>query len=157
MSSNTSVSKIFTVNTPIEHAFEVFTKRFNAWWPRSHKIGKGELQTAVLEQREGGRWYEIAVDGSECEWGVVLAYAPPARVALSWHIDPNFKYNPDPAQASRIDVTFHAESAQRTRVEFVHSALDRHGEGWERLREGISSPGGWPTMLDLFTAEAQAA
>jgi hypothetical protein len=97
------------------------------------------------------------VDGSECEWGVVLAYAPPARVAVSWHIDASFQYNPDPAKASRVDVTFHAEGPERTRVELVHSALDRHGEGWERVREIVASPGGWPSLLDLFTAQALAA
>jgi uncharacterized protein YndB with AHSA1/START domain len=157
-SSSTSVSRTLTVNTPIEHAFEVFTKRFDSWWPRQHKIGKAELQEAVLEPREGGRWYERGVDGSECEWGVVLAYTPPSRVAVSWHLNGNFQYDPDPVKASRVEVTFHAEGPQRTRVEFVHSGLERHGEGWERVRDTVgSSPGGWNTLLDLFKARAEAA
>jgi uncharacterized protein YndB with AHSA1/START domain len=158
MTSSTSVSKTVIVNTPIEHAFEVFTERFDAWWPRSHKIGKADLQTAVLEPREGGRWYERGVDGSECEWGRVLAYAPPSRIALSWHLQSNFTYDPDPARASRVDVVFRAETASRTRVELVHSQLDRHGEGWEKLREMVSTPsGGWDIILEGFAAKAQAA
>jgi uncharacterized protein YndB with AHSA1/START domain len=156
-SSDTSVSKTVIVNAPVEHVFEVFTERFDAWWPRSHKIGKADLQTAVLERREGGRWYERDVDGSECEWGRVLAYAPPSRIALSWHLTGNFSYDPDPARASRVDVAFHAETASRTRVELVHSQLDRHGEGWQKLREMVSSQGGWQTILEGFVHEAQAA
>jgi hypothetical protein len=42
-------------------------------------------------------------------------------------------------------------------VELVHSGLERHGEGWERVREIVASPGGWATLLDLFTAQALAA
>jgi len=156
MSSNTSVSKTVIVNAPIEHAFEVFTQRFDSWWPRTHKIGKADLQTAVIEGREGGRWYECDVDGSECDWGRVLAYAPPSRIALSWHLTAGFRYEPDPARASRVDVSFHAETASRTRVELVHSQLDRHGEGWEKVRESVSSPGGWPLILEGFQQTAQA-
>jgi uncharacterized protein YndB with AHSA1/START domain len=157
MTISTSVSKTVTVNAPIEHVFEVFTKRFDSWWPRTHKIGKAELQTAVLEQREGGRWYERGVDGVECEWGRVLAYVPPSRVAVSWHMNGNFQYDPDPAKASRVEVFFHADGAHRTRVELVHSNLDRHGEGWEKLREMVSSQGGWPTILEGFGESARAA
>jgi uncharacterized protein YndB with AHSA1/START domain len=157
ISSSASVSKTVTVNVPLEHAFEVFTKRFDSWWPRSHKIGKAALKVAVLEQREGGRWYERGVDGVECEWGRVLAYAPPSRVAVSWHLNASFQYDPDPAKASRVDVSFHAEGPQRTRVELVHSQLDRHGEGWEQLREIVASPTGWPILLDGFVQSAQAA
>lgn len=157
MSSDTSVSKTLTVNAPIEHVFKVFTQRFDSWWPRTHKIGKAELQKAVLEPREGGRWYERGADGSECDWGVVLAYAPPSRIALSWHLGANFQYEPDPARASRVDVSFFAEGASRTRVELVHSQLNRHGEGWQKLRESVSSQGGWAAILEGFQQQAQAA
>ena len=67
-----TVRKSVTVDIPIHKAFTVFTGGFDSWWPRSHKIGAAELREAVLEGRQGGRWYEIDVDGSECEWGRVL-------------------------------------------------------------------------------------
>jgi len=155
----TSVRKTVTVNAPREHAFDVFTQHFDSWWPRTHKIGKAELASAVLEQKEGGRWYERGVDGSECEWGVVLAYVPPARVALSWHLNAKFQYDPDPAKASRLEVSFHAEGPTRTRVELVHSELDRHGEGWEKVRDSVGAPGGWTGILGEFakTAASDAA
>ena len=34
-------------------------------------------------------------------------------------------------------------------VELVHSQLDRHGETWRKLRDGISSDGGWPAPARL--------
>jgi len=157
MNSETSVSKTVTVNAPREHVFDVFTKHLDSWWPRTHKIGKADLASAVLEPREGGRWYERGVDGSECEWGRVLAYVPPSRVAVSWHLNARFQYDPDPAKASRVEVSFHAESSTRTRVELVHSGLDRHGEGWEKVRDSVGSAGGWGDIIGQFAKQAEAA
>jgi len=155
MTSTTSVTKVVTVNAPIQHVFDVFTRRFDSWWPRNHKIGKADLQVAVMETHEGGRWYERDVDGSECEWGRVLAYTPPARIALSWHLDGNWQYDPDPAHASRVEVAFYVEAPTRTRVELTHSNLDRHGKDWEKVRDGVSSPGGWASLLEDFAKVVQ--
>jgi uncharacterized protein YndB with AHSA1/START domain len=153
-SPETSIRKSVVVNAPLAHAFKVFTERFDTWWPHTHHIGKVEPFTAILEPREGGRWFERGADGSECEWGKVLVYSPPNRVAVSWHLDAAYAYDPDPAKASRVEVTFHDEGGGRTRVELVHSQLDRHGAGWEKLREGVGSAGGWPGILDRFASTA---
>jgi uncharacterized protein YndB with AHSA1/START domain len=150
----TAVKKSVVVNAPIAHAFKVFTERFDLWWPRTHHIGKVEPFTAVLEAREGGRWYERGADGSECEWGRVLVYSPPTRLAVSWHLDGNYAYDPDPAKASRVEVSFHDEGAGRTRVELVHCELDRHGAGWEKVRDGVGSGGGWPAIMERFAGAA---
>ncbi len=56
-----------TVEAPAERAFDVFTRRFDAWWPRTHKLGAGDLAEGVLEPWGGGRWYERDTDGCECE------------------------------------------------------------------------------------------
>ena len=151
----TTVRKEITVNAPIDRAFDVFTTRFDTWWPRSHHVARVEMAEAILEPLVGGRWYERGVDGSECDWGSVLAYDAPNHVALSWRLTGEFQLDPDPAHASRIDISFVAESATTTRVELVHSQLDRHGETWQKLRDGISSEGGWPHLLELY-AEATA-
>ena len=150
----TSVRKSILVNAPIAHAFKVFTESFDSWWPRTHHIGKVEPYTAILEPREGGRWFERGSDGSECDWGRVLAYSPPTRVAVSWHLDGTYAYDPDPAKASRVEVTFHDEGNGKTRVELVHSQLDRHGPGWEKIRDNVGSPGGWSGILEKYAAEA---
>jgi uncharacterized protein YndB with AHSA1/START domain len=150
----TSVRKSVVVRAPIAHAFKVFTEKFDTWWPRTHHIGKVEPYTAILEPRTGGRWYERGADGTECDWGSVLEYSPPRRVTVSWHLGTDYTYDPDPARASRIEVTFHDEGDGRTRVELVHSQLDRHGAGWEKIRDSVGSPGGWSGIMETFATAA---
>jgi uncharacterized protein YndB with AHSA1/START domain len=137
-----------TVQAPPERAFEVFAERFDTWWPRTHKIGDADLKEAVLERKQGGRWYEIDTDGSTCEWGEVLAYEPPARLVLSWHLGADWKYHAD--QASEVEVTFAPEGAG-TRVVLEHRHLERHGEGAARMRDSVSSDGGWPGLLKRYS------
>ena len=156
-STATSIVKAVTVHAPIAVAFDVFTTRFDTWWPRSHHIAETDMAEARIEPEVGGRWYEVGVDGSECEWGRVLAYDPPNHVAWSWHLTRGFTYDPDPERASRVDVRFTAISASETRVELTHSQLDRHGASWEEVRDGVGGEGGWPGLLDIFAAAANAA
>lgn len=153
----TSVTKTIIVNVPVAHAFDVFTRRIDLWWPRTHHIGKAEMKEAVLEARAGGRWFERGVDGTECPWGVVLAWSPPTHVALSWQIDAKWQYEPDPAKGSRVDVRFSDLGDGRTRVELVHSHLDRHLDGWEQVKKSVSSEGGWAGILESFAASAAGA
>jgi uncharacterized protein YndB with AHSA1/START domain len=143
-----------TVAAPIERAFSVFTAGFDSWWPRAHHIGSSDLAEVVIEGRVGGRWLERDTDGSECEWGRVLDWDPPNGVALSWHLNVDFEYDPDPARASRVDVRFVAEGDASTRVEFEHSDLDRVGSAWPKLLHEISSEGGWSGLLSRFAREA---
>ncbi len=145
--TQTRLRRTITVNVPIERAFQVFTDGFDTWWPRSHHIGTAEMAQAILEPRRDGRWFERGVDGSECEWGRVLAWDSPRHVAVSWNIDGDFTLQ---AKASRVDVRFTARDGTTTEVELEHSGLDRHGLGWEKLYDGVSSPGGWGDLLERF-------
>jgi uncharacterized protein YndB with AHSA1/START domain len=154
ITTETSVFRTVTVHAPIERAFTVFTEGFDSWWPRGHHIGTAELAEAVLEPGIDGRWHERGVDGSECEWGRVLAWDPPNHVAMSWHLNGEWEYVADPEKASRVDVRFFAESDGTTRVELEHSGLDRHGSEWIAVRDGISSTGGWSDLLATFAATA---
>jgi uncharacterized protein YndB with AHSA1/START domain len=149
------VRREITVNVAPERAFAFFTERFDAWWPRSHHIGAADLDEAIIEPRAGGRWYERGVDGSECDWGEVLAYEPPHRVMLSWHLNGEWAYDPDPAQASEVEVTF-TPVGDGTRVEIVHRGFERAGATAGALRDAVSREGGWGGLLKLF-AEAVAA
>jgi hypothetical protein len=68
----TAVRHSVTVPLAPEAAFELFAERFGDWWPKdSHHISDTPTAIAMLEPREGGRWYERAEDGSECDWGYV--------------------------------------------------------------------------------------
>ena len=149
-----SVTKAITVEAPIERAFSVFTEGFDSWWPRGHHIGEADLAQAVMEQREGGRFYEKSVDGSECEWGRVLAWDPPNRVVLAWQLTAEWKYDPD--FLTEVEVRFTAEGRGRTRVELEHRNLERYGENMEKVRAAVGSDDGWGGLLRTY-AQAAAA
>ena len=142
------VRKQMVVEAPQERAFRVFTENIDRWWPRQHKIGKADMKAAVLEPRENGRWYEVGVDGSECTWGKVLAWEPPRRLVLAWQISAQWQY--DAALVTEVEVTFTPEGPQRTRVELEHRNLERHGDGWEQMRDSVAAPDGWGSGLQRF-------
>ena len=77
-----------------------------------------------LEPQVGGHIYDRAEDGSECRWARVLAYDPPNRVVFSWDISPYWQLE--------------------------HRNLDRHGPGWEGVRDGIAEDQGWPLYLARY-------
>ena len=104
----------------------------------------------VFETREGGRVYDVGADGSECQWARVLAYEPPHRVVFSWDISLEWQIESDPGRTSEVEVRFIAEESDRTRVELDHRRLDRHGEGWEGMRDAVGSPEGWDLGLHRF-------
>src|SRR5215469_16446385 len=150
-----AVQSTVTVAVPIQTAFRVFTEGFDTWWPRTHHIAQVDLAEAVLERREGGRWYERGVDGSECEWGRVLAWDPPRRLVVSWHLDGDFEYDADPSRASEVEVRFTADGSDRTRVQLEHRHLERHGrESGEKLRAGVSGEGGWRALMRDYAETA---
>ena len=146
--TETAVRKTVTVDVPVERAFRVFTERIDDWWIREHHIGSADLEHVVVEPRAGGRWYEIGVDGSECEWGSVLEWEPPNRLVLGWQISSSWQYDPD--LLTTVEVRFVAENPDRTRVELEHRDLDRFGDDADQMREGFDSEGGWQGLLECF-------
>jgi uncharacterized protein YndB with AHSA1/START domain len=153
--TETSVRTSITVEAPIERAFSLFTEGIGTWWPPEHHILEAELAEMVFEPREGGHVYDRGVDGSECRWARVLAYEPPSRVVISWDINPRWQIETDPERTSEVDVHFTAEGSDRTHIELEHRNLDRHGEGWEQIRDAVGSPNGW--NLQGFADAAKAA
>lgn len=147
-----SVRRSVTVPLTRERAFELFTTRMGAFWPRTHSIGSAELADAVVEPRAGGRWFERGVDGSECDWGRVAAWEPPGRVVLVWQIGPDWTVDPD--LETDVEVTFTEEEPGRTRVDLVHRHLENFGDQGETMRGVFESPGGWPAILDAYVAAA---
>ncbi|MGH7074969.1 MAG: SRPBCC family protein [Stellaceae bacterium] len=152
------VKQFVVVEAPIERAFKVFTEDFGRFKPPEHNLLAVPIAETVFEPRVGGHIYDRGTDGSECRWARVLAYEPPNRVLLSWDISPRWQIESDPERTSEWEVRFIAETAHRTRVELEHRKLDRHGDGWESVREGIAGDQGWPLYLqryaDLFTRPA---
>jgi uncharacterized protein YndB with AHSA1/START domain len=146
----TSVRTQITVEAPIDRAFRVFTEDFGSFKPPEHNLLGAEIAETVFEPHEGGHLYDRGVDGSECRWARVLAYEPPERVVISWDINPRWQIETDLEKTSEVEVRFISETPDRTRVELEHRNLDRHGDGWEGLRDGVSGEGGWPLYLQRF-------
>ena len=151
-----SVRTSIVVDAPIERAFSVFTDGIDTWWPRNHTIGDKPLARMVLEPRAGGRAYGIDVEGGESDWGRVLVHEPPHRVVFTWDISLEWNRELDRARVSEVEVTFTEEEPGRTLVELEHRHLDRHGDGWERMRDAVSSYGGWEVGLEAFAGAAAA-
>jgi uncharacterized protein YndB with AHSA1/START domain len=151
-----TVRREVTVAAPVERAFDVFTAGLSSWWPlETHHIGAQPAVEAVMEPRTGGRYFERAADGSECDWGFVLAWEPPTRVVFSWHLNERWEFDPDPERASEVEVRFTPEG-DSTRVELEHRGLERHGAGAETIREAVSSEGGWGGLLELYKRASEA-
>jgi len=146
----TSIRHEIVVDASIERAFSVFTDGFGSFKPREHNLLQSEIAETVFEPRVGGRIYDRGVDGSECRWARVLAYEPPDRVVFSWDISPQWRLESDLDKASEVEVRFVAERPDRTRVDLEHRNLDRHGDGWEAVREGVDAEGGWPLYLQRY-------
>jgi hypothetical protein len=54
------------------------------------------------------------------------------------------------AKASEVEIRFTAEGPATTLVELEHSKLERHGEGYMKLREIFDGPGAWGGILALY-------
>jgi uncharacterized protein YndB with AHSA1/START domain len=149
-SEATSIRTQIVVEAPQERAFAVFVERFDKIKPRDHNMLSVDIEETVLEPREGGDIYDRGVDGSVCRFARVLAYEPPDRLAFSWDLSPRWQPETDLEKTSEVEVRFVAETPERTRVELEHRHLDRHGEGWESMREGVDSADGWPLYLQRY-------
>jgi uncharacterized protein YndB with AHSA1/START domain len=148
--TKTAASSSITVEAPIDRAFAVFTEDIGSWWPQDHHIIEAPLAQMVFEPKVGGHVYDIGTDGSECRWARVLAYEPPHRVVFSWDISLQWQVESDAARTSEVEVRFVADDAGCTRIELEHRHLDRHGEGWEAMRDAVASDEGWNVGLQAF-------
>jgi len=148
------VRKSIRVNASAAHAFDVFTSGLGRWWPRDKGIGKMPMKTAVMETHLGGRWYELAEDGTQTKVGKIIVWEPPTRFVVTWDI--NSQWKPDETISSEVEVKFTPEGPNATRVELEHRKFEQMGaEPGETMRRSVDS--GWPGMLERFKSEVEAA
>jgi DNA-binding transcriptional ArsR family regulator len=141
------VAKTVRVNAPLALAFDVFVE--HGWWPvATHHIAEKPGIEAILEPFQGGRWYERAADGTETDWGVVVAWQPPYRILLTWQVSPQWTYEAEALRGSEVEVTFSSEGPDVTRVDLVHRRLERYGPETDRMRRILEEKGGNP--LDAY-------
>jgi uncharacterized protein YndB with AHSA1/START domain len=147
------VRKTLLLECSQEHAFRVFAQRMGQWWPADHHIGAAPFRDIIVEPCTGGQWYEIDTDERRGAWGSVLAWEPPHRLVLSWHLNTKFQFDPDMARASELHLLFVSLADRQTRVEFEHRGIERHGEGYQELRDRLDR--GWVGILELFVKMAR--
>jgi uncharacterized protein YndB with AHSA1/START domain len=147
------VRKSIRVNVNADRAFDIFTSGIGGWWPHDHGIGKKPF-TPVIETRLGGRWYELAEDGTQTNIGKIVAWEPPTRFVVTWDI--NSQWKPDTTVSSEVEIKFIPDGANATRVELEHRKFEQMGaEPGEAMRKSVD--GGWPAMLERFKSETEAA
>jgi uncharacterized protein YndB with AHSA1/START domain len=142
------IRKTVQVTAQPARAFAFFTERMGRWWPHAHTLLGAPQEDVVIEPRLGGRWYERGVDGSEYEWGHVLAWEPPERIVLAWQLDTDWRYDPD--LITEVEVRFIALGAEATRVELEHRRLENYGARAAEARARLDSPEAWRGTLDRF-------
>jgi uncharacterized protein YndB with AHSA1/START domain len=142
------VLRSVTVECAPEHAFRVFTERLGEWWPlETYSIYGGDVAGAFFEPGEGERIVERSKAGEESNWGEILVWEPPSRLAFTWH--PGSA--PD-EPSTEVELHFVAVG-EATRVELEH-------RGWEALakpeetRSGYEQ--GWPGVLARYAAATAA-
>jgi uncharacterized protein YndB with AHSA1/START domain len=139
------------VRSDRQHTFDTFVRTLGTWWPVTpFSSGQDRVRAVTFERREGGRIYETWEDGTEVDWGEVLAWEPPARFVMSWNMTP---------VPTEIELTFTELGPALTRVAVEH-------RGWERLTQeqierdcvlpggylGGSYEKGWALILGRFAA-----
>jgi uncharacterized protein YndB with AHSA1/START domain len=141
-----TVRKTIRVNCSPEHAFEVFTDRIHSWWPHeTHSPADQRPDSTTFEPRVGGRVYNTA-GGKEFEWATVLAWEPPSRFVVDWHVTPG---NP----STELEVRFLPEG-DGTRVELEHRGWERYGAEADETYASYNN--GWDAVLKPFVAKASS-
>jgi hypothetical protein len=145
------VRKSVRVVAPITRAFEVFTSGLTRWWPYDHGVGKKPIAKVLMEPCLGGRWLEIAQDGTETAVATIILWEPPHRFVMLWQV--NAQWKPDAEMKSEVDVRFTADGPEATLVELVHHKFETMGvEAGASMRNDVDR--GWPGLLERYAKEA---
>ncbi|HUL85118.1 MAG TPA: SRPBCC domain-containing protein [Actinomycetota bacterium] len=140
--STEPIVRSITVSASPEDAFRIFTAEMTSWWPlQTHTRGDEEIKSerVVVQERVGGRIYEVLSDGSEGDWGTVTAWEPGERLVLDW------KPNDEDRPYTEVEVTFGATDGGTT-VTLEHRRWELLGPLADDARTEYAS--GWPVVFD---------
>jgi uncharacterized protein YndB with AHSA1/START domain len=139
---------VFDVACSPQHAFDTWALDTARWWPASHSVSSDPGLIVTLEPWAGGRIFERTPSGDEHDWGQVLEWEPPERLAYSWHL------RQDRDDATRVEITF-SGSEQGTAVRIVHSGWERLGAKGSDLRD--RNRASWDGLLPWFVEACEGA
>lgn len=145
------IRKSLRVRAGRKKAFDTFAGAMGSWWLKTHSLVESGQKDVIIEPRAGGRWYEVGNDGSEKQWGRVLAWEAPDRVVLAWQLNAEWTYDPD--LETTVEVRF-TEDGDHTIVDFEHRDLERFGDKADETRQGMD--GGWGELLAGYRRVAEA-
>lgn len=143
------------VAAPAAHTYDVFTRQMPRWWDPDHHLLDGTVDME-LELRVGSPITEVDAAGHRCTIGRVLVVDRPTRFAFSWGVPPRWQVETDPARCSEVHVSFTALDDEHTRVTLEHRHLERHGDGWEGMRDAVGASDGWAVDLRRLSEVAAA-
>ncbi|MBE7473867.1 MAG: SRPBCC domain-containing protein [Anaerolineales bacterium] len=138
------VTKSITVEAAVEWAFRVWTEQIRAWWPVSHSRSGDPQAQVFMEGRVGGRFYERASDGVEYDWGEVVDWEPPHRLAFTWYLGSSREL------PTRVEIRFVALAERRTRLDLEHRGPELIGDLWGQRQRIFSAS--WDSVLARFGA-----
>lgn len=125
-------------------AFELFTRDLSRWWPlATHSCAGADALRTRFADRVGGQVVEETRDGRGHVWGTLLAWEPPHRFVMTWHP------GSDPAQATRVEVSFDAADDGGTILQLRHDGWAARVDG-SRVRGRYD--GGWDFVLGRFVS-----
>ena len=145
------IRRSVTVRCDPATAFRVFTAEMDTWWPlhihsRAQEHGRvAKADRIVVEERVGGRIFEVLSDGVEADWGTILVWEPPERFVIAW------QPNDEPPNPTELELRFAADG-EGTRVDLEHRGWERLGSDGDEARESYLN--GWPLTFDRLFAEA---
>ncbi len=139
------------VSLPQQAAFARFTEAMTGWWPQGYTWSGDVLEEIGIEPWLDGMCYETGPYGFRCDWGRVVAWEPPSRLAFTWQISPTREPVPDPRRASEVELRFTPDDSG-TQVYLEHKDFERHGDAATGYRDALASPQGWPYILERFAS-----
>jgi len=136
----------FDIECSPDHAFATWTDRATAWWLPQHTVSHEPGAEIVFEPRQGGRIFERTRAGNEIDWGQIVEWDPPRRLRYLWHIAT------ETANATDVEIVFHALSESTTRVEIEHGGWDRLGDIGRQWRD--ANQAGWDGVLPAYRRDS---
>jgi hypothetical protein len=128
------VRQSITIESTIEHTFDVFVRELATWWPVEPFSfgGRDRIRTVSVDGRTGGRIVEHWHDGSERDWGTVLDWQAPSGFTMTWNVT---------GEPTEVELRFLAIEPELTRVEVEHRGWEKLDD--EQLSAACALPGGY--------------